>query len=364
MSGPLIIGAGPAGSAAAIALAGGGLKPVLIDRYRVAPDSLCGGFISWRTAETLRRHAGCDLAQLKAHKVTQLVLYSGKRHASSYLPAPGFGLTRRALDGALRERAISSGARFETDRVREVSRETVHCDGGERRAQTLFLANGKHDIRGIVRSRNDDDPALGLRFRIPGNTALTHLVSGKIELHLFRDGYAGVICQEDGAVNICMAVRKSRFKAASGDRYRLIAELARDNPHFADRVEHVASDTRIDTIGAIPYGWIARSTQPGMFRIGDQAAVIPSLAGEGMSIAVASGFEAAKAFLKEGDYAAPTHQSAFARRSRKAIGLATFLWKAAEHKSGSAALVRTTRLFPPLARWTMQQSRLSVTPST
>jgi len=51
----------------------------------------------------------------------------------------------------------------------------------------------------------------------------------------------------------------------------------------------------------VPYGWIARTTPPGLFRIGDQAACIPSLAGEGIGVALASAERAASAWAEHGD---------------------------------------------------------------
>ncbi len=55
MSRPLIVGGGPAGTAAAIALALGGERPLLLERQREVGDALCGGFLSWRTLEALAR---------------------------------------------------------------------------------------------------------------------------------------------------------------------------------------------------------------------------------------------------------------------------------------------------------------------
>ena len=49
----LIAGGGPAGSAAAITLARGGQAPLVIERDRETGDALCGGFLSWRSLETL-----------------------------------------------------------------------------------------------------------------------------------------------------------------------------------------------------------------------------------------------------------------------------------------------------------------------
>ncbi|MBM3928865.1 MAG: FAD-binding protein, partial [Sphingomonadales bacterium] len=47
--GALILGGGPAGAAAAIALAGHGIRAAILERTREQADALCGGFLSWRT---------------------------------------------------------------------------------------------------------------------------------------------------------------------------------------------------------------------------------------------------------------------------------------------------------------------------
>jgi flavin-dependent dehydrogenase len=49
----LIVGGGPAGAAAAITLARGGAAALVVERDAETRDHLCGGFVSWRTLETL-----------------------------------------------------------------------------------------------------------------------------------------------------------------------------------------------------------------------------------------------------------------------------------------------------------------------
>ena len=101
---PLILGAGPAGCAAAIALAKAGAAPLLIDRDKEPRDQLCGGFLSWRTVALLQA-LGIDPAKLGAPRVERLALIAGAREAVLPLPQVCFALSRRALDGALRRRA-------------------------------------------------------------------------------------------------------------------------------------------------------------------------------------------------------------------------------------------------------------------
>jgi flavin-dependent dehydrogenase len=87
---------------------------------------------------------------------------------------------------------------------------------------------------------------------------------------------------------------------------------------------------------------------PGLFRIGDQAGVIPSLAGEGNGIALASGRSAAEAFLAGGREEAPHWQARFGRQSGRPIGRATAIWHTSEFAMGRGLILLALSLFPKL----------------
>lgn len=354
---PVILGAGPAGSAAAIALAQAGVRPLLLDRDAEVRDQLCGGFLSWRTAEQLQA-LGVDPARLGARRVERLALFAGGTEATLPLPAPAFGLSRRALDTALRQRALALGARLEIDAARSVEGTTV---AGRRRiwaGETLFLATGKHDVRGPGRPRDARDPALGLRLRLPASAAREALLAGRIELHLFAGGYAGIVLQEDGSANVCLAVRKSLLGASGGDPAALLETLAASHPAFAQRLGSDWAAQPVETVGAVPYGWIARDTRPGLFRLGDQAAVIPSLAGEGIAIALASGAMAAHCWLARGAEGSLAYQRALAARAAAPIRTARLAWALAERPLAARLGLALARRVPPVLTWLMDASRI------
>jgi 2-polyprenyl-6-methoxyphenol hydroxylase-like FAD-dependent oxidoreductase len=117
---PLIVGGGPAGCAAAITLARGGMRPVLVERSREPRNSLCGGFLSWRSLETLAG-LGIEAQDLNANAIGSVRLFAGHRHAEASLPAPGLAVSRRRLDSLLLERTTAAGAGIEQGvAVREV----------------------------------------------------------------------------------------------------------------------------------------------------------------------------------------------------------------------------------------------------
>ncbi len=332
---PLILGGGPAGSAAAITLARGGTRALLIERTRTAGDAICGGFLSWRTLEALET-LGVAADTLNRARVSQLRLFAGTRVVAAALPAPGIGVSRARLDALLLEEATLAGAGVERGvTVRAVEDRIARtADGAALSGDALFLASGKHDIRGVARPADarGRDPTLGLRTRGWGAT-LAHLVGDAVELHLFDRGYAGVVLQEDGSANICLAIRRSRL-AEAGDPPRLLAALAAELPAFGERLAHGTG--AIEAIANVPYGWRARSGVDGCYRLGDQAAVIPSLAGEGMGIALASGTSAARAWLRGED--AATWQRRFAHRTARPVAFA----------GAVRALAERSRPFAPL----------------
>ena len=327
---------------------------MLIDRDAEVGDALCGGFMSWRTDSALRE-LGVDVAALGAQRVDRLALFAGATRAEASLPEPAWGLSRHALDSALRRLAIEAGAQLEIDRARHVAPGIVEGERHDWRSDTIFLVTGKHDVRGEGRPRQSADPALGLRIRVPAGACASALAN-TIELHFFDGGYAGIVVQEDGSANICLALRKSLLAEAGGTPRALLDGLAERHAAFGKRMAHAAPDLPIDTIGAVPYGWIARDTVPGLYRLGDQAAVIPSLAGEGMGIALASARMAAEAFLA--GRSASDYQRSFARRAARPVAVANMVWKLAERPATGQGLARLAHAVPGLAEVAMRLSRI------
>lgn len=343
---PLIVGAGPAGCAAAIVLAREGAQPMVLERLSATGDALCGGFLSWQTLEALR---SIGVTGLRGHPIDTMRLFSGKHYAEARLPQAAMGLSRHRLDTVMQAKATATGAEiaFGTT-VREVAQTHVRTDTGDIDTGTLFVATGKHDVRGLTRDR-DGDATLGLRVKLDAHPRLHALLDGAIELHLFDRGYVGLLLQEDGRANLCLAVRKSKLMEAGGKPARLLEAIACGTP-LEERLAFMTSAPGIDAIAAVPYGWRTPDTTPGVFRLGDQAAVIPSLAGEGIGIAVASGIAAAKAWNTGGAAQAVAWQRQFFSRTRRPVTVAKFLWERAESPWSAALGIGMARAMPQAAR--------------
>jgi menaquinone-9 beta-reductase len=365
---PLIVGAGPAGCAAAITLARGGQTPLLIDRNAEPGDAICGGFLSWETAKRLST-LGVDVAAIGAHPVRQLAVFAGKRTLTTALPAPSWGLSRHALDTALKAEALAAGARFETHTViryktysdRNWFGRIFDTDTGPIGASEVFLATGKHDVRPVMRIHESKNPTLGLRAVVQGSAALSALVGDRIELHLFDGGYCGIVAQEDGRVNICMAVRKRRLGEAGKNPRALFDQLGREHPELGARLAYLPADAKIDAIGSVPYGWREKYSRGSLYRLGDQAAVIPSLAGEGIDIALASGIAAAERSMNPRGRVFHYYpfQERFAWRTAIPVTVASALWHAAESPRLAAIGMPILSTFPSITRLAARLTRIS-----
>ena len=336
----LIVGGGPAGAAAAITLACGGALPMLVERCPGERDLVCGGFLGWDAIAALKR-LGLDPAQLGARPIHRLRLVAGGRTVERALPHPAAGLSRRRLDASLlrlAEEAGTSVLRGRAARALEGNRIRLD-DGGELEAEALFLATGKHELRGAARDIGARPASVGLRAALPGSASLAEALAGSIELHLYDGGYAGLLLQEDGMVNLCLSVSRERMAEAASPT-SLIERLAGEAPLLADRIGAAPDDW--EAIAGVPYGWRAQASSPGIYRVGDQAAVIASLAGDGIAIALASGVAAAQAHLA--GTGAADFQRGFAAKARRPVAIGEALRHMAEHRRERAVLMTLAKV--------------------
>ena len=299
----LILGGGVAGCAASISLARKGRRVTLIEREPTSRHKVCGEFLSGEALEDLHV-LGIDVASLGAVRIDYVRLAAARRAAQAPLPFPAASLTRKALDTALIAEAVAAGVRVERGRSVQVLGRTASNswqatldDGTTYEAPTVFLATGKHDLRGHARPK---DPqrwvAFKMYFRLaPAQAAELERAS---ELMLYPGGYGGIQPVEGGMANLCCVVQQ-RHLAPAGHRWEnFLAKMQQDCPHLAMRLAGAEPLlARPIAITHIPYGYIRRATEDGLYCIGDQAAVISSFTGDGISIALHTARRAATAYL-------------------------------------------------------------------
>jgi menaquinone-9 beta-reductase len=301
-----VIGAGPAGCAAAIRLARAGRQVLLLERSARAQESVCGEFLGVDAAAALAQ-LGLDLPALGALPLHGLRFGAGTREAAAALPFAAWALPRRILDGALRDAARAAGAALRMNTLvlgaeTEVGHWRLRLAEEELRATRLVLATGKHALRGHPRL-GAPPGALGLKLHLAGVT-----LPAEVVLLPFAGGYAGLQPLPGGGANLCVALHGAPGAAAR--RASALLERVATGSALAARLLSEARPAwgRPLAVAGVPYGFRHRTPDgpQAAYRVGDQAAVIPSFTGEGVAMALTSGIAAAEAILA-GEQAARFH---------------------------------------------------------
>jgi flavin-dependent dehydrogenase len=348
-----IIGGGLAGAAAAARLAQAGQAPLLLERETQPHDKICGEFLSAESRHALAA-IGFDAGRLGGVPIDRVRLHAGRRMAEARLPFVATSITRRVLDAALLDHAAAAGAKVQRGvSVRAIADGRTLTSVGESDAGPLLLATGKHDLRGMARDRAGtiaDLIGFKMFFRAP---ALHRALAGTVAVVLFDGGYAGLQPVEGGRLNLCLLVEQPRYKALGGNWPALLAALLAE-PGLAGLAEAEPLLDKPLAISGVPYGWLARAAGDDLWRLGDQAAVIPSFCGDGMAIALHSG-QLAGAMLAGGATASQFQQRLHGDVARQ-VRLAVAVQRLARQRHLGLAMVAGLGLLPgaiaALARWT------------
>lgn len=312
----IVAGGGPAGASAAIHLARGGVRVLLLEQKKFPRAKLCGEFISpecWNHFERLgvdaaMKHAGPALLEetvfysSKGHHVTVPSTWFGGRSA--------FGLSRAVMDEVLLRRAQSDGVTvlegasiaepvFENEIVKGV-RVKVDNHHEEYRAPLTVDATGRARIlsRHIDRKldpRNSKRPSL-VAFK--AHLRNTKVTPGACEIYFYPGGYGGLSTVESGASNLCFIIAAEHVKRCDSDPNRVMREFVMKNPRAAHTLADAATSSEWLSASWERFGRQHPSPAPGLLAIGDSAAFIDPFTGSGMLMAFESGEIAARTILR------------------------------------------------------------------
>jgi len=359
----LIAGGGLAGATAGCMLASAGEDVTIIEREAGPSHKICGEFLSTE-AQTYLGQINFDVAALGGHPITRLRLTRGDQTIETQLPFLGLGLSRRVLDEALLAHAAASGAKLLRGRaIANIAGDGAVqlADGQVLRAKTLFLATGKHDIRGMRRPNSDAEALVGFKMHFRLHAFATMQLKHVISLILFRDGYAGIQLIEDGQANLCLLVSRARLQRLGGKWLELLADLCRECPYLA-RVLDGATPLLPQplTIYRVPYGYVHKplgGAPKSVFRLGDQAAVIPSFTGDGMAIALHTAHLASASFLR--GTSADNYHRQLSNDVSAQIRRATALYGLAQNPSTCGLFFHAVRLLPKILSIAAGATRIS-----
>ncbi len=361
----IVAGGGPAGAAAACRLAASGRSVLLFEKETRPRHKVCGEFLSGEARDGLAA-LGIDLAALGAVPVSRVRLAHGRRIAEAALPFAAAGISRDRLDEALLLQARTAGAevrRGAAVRAIDKAGETAwQVTAGDARAtaRAVFLATGKHDLRSFKRTAASRDGLIGFKIHIRLAAAQTEALRDAVELILFEGGYAGLQLVAPATANLCLLVRKSTFARVGKSWPALLDHLAGACPHLAGRLTGAQPCWEEPlAIASLPFGFLAMTERQdaGLYRLGDQASVIPAFSGNGIAIALHSARLAADCFLQGRDGA--DYLTRVRADLRGSMGAAASLSRVTAHGWAQSLMVDACRLFPPFMAALARKTRIA-----
>jgi flavin-dependent dehydrogenase len=360
----LVIGGGLAGGAVATRLARAGQAVTVIEREAGPHEKVCGEFLSVEACRDLER-LGLAPETLGGLPIDRVRVHHRQRTVEARLPFVARSLGRAALDEALLDTARQAGAEvIRGVRVHRIERSTVYASDGERTAQRILLATGKHDLRGLPRAapaKREGYVGFKMYWRLSPKASAE--LGTAIELHLIDQGYAGLQRVGTHEANLCLVVKRAHLDTLGSTWDALLAELLRD-PLMERRLgDAEALFAKPLAIANLPYGYVYAplgGEEDDIWRLGDQAAMTASLSGDGMAGALRSAHLAADC-IERNDTATAYH-CLMRRQIGRQVRRAMALQKLSERKFALTAGMAAARLWPSLLTWGARATRLPHAP--
>lgn len=363
----IVIGGGLAGASAAIQLARAGRDALLLEKETQAHHKVCGEFLSFE-AQSYLAELGVDLPKLGAVPINRFRLIRGSSRIVTPLPFQAMSVSRYVLDEVLLELAEAEGVTVRRGgtvnglskkgdywEVEVASRENEHAS---LESDTVFLATGKHDLRGRKRPAGLQNNLIGFKMHFQ---SARNPFDDCVDVVMFSGGYAGLEKIENGELNLCLLIDKEKYAAYGKDWNSLLANLKEKCPALGERLKGAEPCwAKPLAVSSIPYGYVQSGfAEDGLYRIGDQVAVIPSFAGNGMSIALHTATLAVQHYLDEdkGYERRVTHDL------RQKVRAATLLSSVAVTPLGGPLIFAACSAVPSLMNTVAMRTRLSSTPA-
>ncbi len=306
----IIVGAGPAGSSAAIYAKKEGFKTLLIDKETFPRDKICGDALSGKSVAVLRELDLLEKTQNLPGAHIQSIIFSSPDHASFSIDLTqtslenipkGFVIRRKNFDAFLfNETKNSATTTLQNFIVTDLIIENGYVRGirgedkssGEETEYYGKIVLGADGYKSIVSRKlglYDHDPnhwVVALRCYYKNVKDLTN----QIELHYVDEvipGYFWIFPLEDGYANVGIGMLHKYIKRQNIDLKKALDDTI-NSPYFRDRFE--GSELLEKPVGwNLPVGSKRRKSYGnGFLLLGDAAGLIDPFTGEGIGNAMYS----------------------------------------------------------------------------
>ena len=311
----VVVGAGPAGSAAAILLARAGWSVALIERQRFPRRKVCGECIAASNLPLLDAlGVGAEVERLGGAELRRVALLHGAAAVVAALPPAdgpgrryGRALGREQLDTSLVRQAEAAGATlFQPSALQSIEGEAGRFlvrlrPAGEGSAETtleaglVVAAHGSWEPLPSEREVRREQRRPSDLFAFKANFRRTSIEPDLLPVLSFAGGYGGMVVADDGIATLAGCIREDRLgrdrEANPGERAGDVFEaiLRRECTGVAAALQGAERAGAWLATGPIRPG-VRLGQGDGIFRVGNAAGEAHPIVGEGISMALQSAF--------------------------------------------------------------------------
>lgn len=374
----IVIGAGPAGSTAAMLLARAGWSVAIVEKSQFPRRKVCGEFIS---APALALLARLDLAESVTASagpgIRTVAVFAGERVVERSMPGVlgavpyGRALGRDQLDASLLDAARRAGAvAWQPWRVRRVERreqgyvcglESKSSDAAELTAPVVIAAHGSWDTGRLPLSGFADRPARSDLLAFKAHFTGGALAPGCMPLIAFPGGYGGLVHSSGGRVSFSCCVRREVLAACRAQAPGLSAGAVVLAHIFGScRGVREALDGALREDSWLAAGPLRPGIRPcsrdGYFAVGNALGEAHPIVAEGISMAIQSAWLLCERLIAGPRCAGGVSWNRIARDYERAYraNFAQRIWAAsafamlAMHPTGAALAARMLEAVPGL----------------
>ncbi|MBK8870792.1 MAG: FAD-dependent monooxygenase [Elusimicrobia bacterium] len=355
MTTALIVGAGPAGASAALALLPLGFDVTVLERRPGLAPRVCGAFLGPEALAHLDRMGMGAHVRAKGVLVRYAgVSVGGGEERTVNFPVPGLALPRpeleRILLDAVKERGGSlrwgvSGKPAGPTAVSVQGPGLTPSDPPVFCADHVIWADGRFSGQESIASDSGVPAWYGWNATFSG----VNQVPGGMSLYFLPDGYLGLLTFKDGTSNLCGLKRRRGNPLEWGTVFN---ESKTQSPSLDRRMKHAALLSSWRGVGPLPFTGGLRADD-GLFRVGDAAAVGDPFMGEGIGRALGTGPLVTHSFRRNTGRADDLSREirdlwrkAYGRRFRLGNGIRGVF----NHPRISQLFLRCLLAHPPIAR--------------
>jgi geranylgeranyl reductase family protein len=285
----IVIGSGPAGSAAATTARALGLSVAIVDKAKFPRDKLCGGLFTGRSEKAMRSVFGLDVTDDLFVTSDHMRFLANGEVLADIKDAPPVHLTmRRDFDAMLHSHAVKQGAvAFLGIPITEIGDDTITIRGGETlQFRALIGADGVNSfVARHLFGRPFDPETIGFGLEI--ETPLSESRDNAVEVDFDA---------ADWGYGWSFPKKKTATIGVGGINSRNADMKA----NMAAYVGLTDSDETLKYKGQyLPFGDFKKRPGKGNILLaGDAAGLVDPITGEGIALAMESGDYAARAIHK------------------------------------------------------------------